>query len=700
MRSSVASSSPIFKQRLTVGSFLRTVCQIQLLQDLPSPESIRQAITSSPLDLPATFCRILERVNDEYPSRVQVFIQRALNWLVWGPPLQMEEFVHMLCMHDEIQDFHPEDVPEPDSILKWLGCLVRLNRGSLELSHASIREFLVNARNSQSQHLVNNPVVQKYFMPESERSGPALACFSYLSLSSVTQTPFESSDSTVMESFTKKFPFYHHAATRVVEYASTYDAQSESPQLRRLFNNSAPQYLHFWLQYAAHFQRVELDHTGSKGWALSERFGDPNSRTSPLHVACELRLLRTVSRLLSEGTDPNSQLAQCPTPLHRVIDPTSNGPLGYNENAHLYYSYDHSFDTRTLELITCLLEAKADVNQKCRYADSRMIGRRSKHHSCCSPLYIAIWYRLHHVCDVLLDYGAKLIADLPALRRLAANFEVDHAKTVSGTWVSIFDRALRQATYESEVQAILKALKVKATPTRLENASWSGYWGPESPTYSSDSADNPQILEERFLPSVQGCDLDPAAWFTAKGPKLSAEDEKDRNDLMLSVLTHPRPSKEVIRTLKILEKAGANLAATFQGRNAVHYAMANGDIATLEYLESRGIDIDTEDRVGERPLHIAIHQNFEAGVDFILRKKMIADTINRASDHCGTALYCAAKEGNMDIVEKLLCAGAMVNAVVLPGNTLGPALYVACAEGHARLVRILLSHGAGTEMKT
>ena len=683
-----------------MDSFLWIVCQTQLLQDLASADSIRQAITSSPLDLPATFCRILEKVNDENPSAVQVFIQRALNWLVWGPPLHMEEFVHMLCMHDEIQDFNPEDVPEPDSVLRWLGCLVRLNKGRLELAHASIREFLVNARNSQSRDLVNNPDIQKYLMPESERFGPALACFSYLGLPKMTEMQFDPSDSTSMESFSKRFPFYSHAATRVIEHAATYDPQSEPPQLRRLFDNSAPQSLHLWLQYAAHFQRVELDRTGSKGWPLSERSGDANSRASPLHVACELRLFKTVSRSLSEGTDPNIQLAQCPTPLHRVVDPTSNGPLGYNENAHLYYSYDHAFDPRTLRIIACLLEAKADVNKTCRYADSRMIGRRSKHHSCCSPLYIAIWYRLHHVCEILLDYGAMLIADLPALRRLAANFEADHTKSVSGTWVSIFDRALRQATYEPEVQAILKALKVKATPTRLDNASWSGYWGPESPTYSSDSADNPHILEERFLPSVQGCDLDPAAWFTAKGPKLTAEDEKDRNDLMLSVLTHTRPSKEVIRTLKILEKAGANLAATFQGRNAVHYAMANGDLATLEYLESRGIDIDTEDRVGERPLHIAIHQHFEAGVDFILRKKMIADTINRASDHCGTPLYCAAKEGNIDLVEKLLCAGAMVNAVVLPGNTLGPALYVACAEGHARLVRVLLSHGADTNVKT
>ncbi|PVH73761.1 ankyrin [Cadophora sp. DSE1049] len=152
--------------------------------------------------------------------------------------------------------------------------------------------------------------------------------------------------------------------------------------------------------------------------------------------------------------------------------------------------------------------------------------------------------------------------------------------------------------------------------------------------------------------------------------------------------------------LKILEKAGVNLAATSRGGNAVHNAMKNGDIATIEYLESRGLDIDTEDRVGERPIHIAIHQQFESGMDFILRRKLLVDTINQASDHCGTPLYCAAKEGNIDIAERLLCAGAMVNAVALPGNILGPALYVACAEGHAKLVRVLLSHGADTDVKT
>ncbi|KAH7383499.1 hypothetical protein BKA64DRAFT_712384 [Cadophora sp. MPI-SDFR-AT-0126] len=682
------------------GMFFQTVCHVQLLQTPASPASIREELASLPIGLSATYCRMFERIEADYHNKIRLFIQRALNWLVWGPPLQMEEFVHMICMHDEIQVLRPEDVPEPDSVIKWLGCLVRLNGRNLELAHFSIKEFLLNSQASPSQSSASNPFVQKYLMPETKRFGPALACFSYLSLSTVIQTPFDLFDTAAMEAFTKRFPFYHHAATHVVEHAAAYDPQDERPQFQRLFNNSAPQFLWFWIQYVARFRRGGPDRPGSQGWTVSERSGDASERTAPLHVACELRLTETVSRLLSEGADPNLQSARYSTPLHRVVDPASGSPLCYKESAHLYYVYDYSVDPRTLKIIKLLLDGKADVNLTSRYADSRMLGRKSKHHSYCSPLYIAIWYRLQHVCQILLDYGALLIADLPAMRRLAANFELDHTKGLGGAWVDIFDRVLRQGTYEPEVQAILKALRVKATPTRLENTPWPDFSGLAKVTDCFDLKDTPQKLNKGFLLAVKECNPDLAAYYLAKGGELSVKDENHRNALVIASQAHPRPSSEIIRMIKDLEKAGANLAATHRGRNAVHYAMTNGDIATIEYLESRGVDIDTEDRVGERPLHLAIHQHFEAGLDFVLRKKLLADTINRASDHCGTPLYCAAKEGNINISEKLLCAGAMVNAVALPGNILGPALYVACAEGHAKLVRVLLSHGAEMKMKT
>ncbi|KAK0103136.1 hypothetical protein ONS96_005745 [Cadophora gregata f. sp. sojae] len=717
------------------GIFFWTICQIQLLQNLPSTgsiSSIENELKSLPGGLPATYCRLFEKINAEYSVQTQYFVQRALNWLVWGPPgIQMDEFVHMVCMHDDIQDLYPEDVPNPDSILKWLGCLVRMTRGSFELAHVSIREFLVSSQTC--------PAVQKYLMPETERFGPALACFSYLALRSVTQTPFDLFDVAAREAFSKRFPFYHHAATRVIEHAASYDPQTERPHFQRLFNDSAPQSLYFWIQYVAHFRLGGINHADSKGWTISERFGNASHRTSPLHVACELRLFRTVSRLLFEGANPDLQFARYPSPLHLVVDPTSNDSLCYNENAHLYPTFKHPVDSRTLKIITCLLDAKADVNLTSRYADSRMIGRRSKHHSCCSPLYVAIWYRLPEVCQILLDYGALLIGDLPALRKLAANFELDHTEDDGETWVAIFDRSLRQATYEPGVQAILKALKVKATPNRLDNPSWQEYCGPGKVTDTSNPAEALQETDKGLLQAIKRRDLDLAAYYMAKGPALSTKDAKYLNALLVAVqnedkldrLRYLRASRgespegsmverasqyELMgnlgyanffqsmwnqgRMTKTIEKADTDRPATNRGGNAAHQAMANGDLATLEELESQGVDIDAEDCVGERPIHIAIHQQFDTGVDFILQRKSLVDTINRASDHCGTPLYCAAKEGNIDIAEKLICAGAFVNAVVLPGNVLGPALYVACAEGHARLVRVLLSHGADAGVRT
>lgn len=102
----------------------------------------------------------------------------------------------------------------------------------------------------------------------------------------------------------------------------------------------------------------------------------------------------------------------------------------------------------------------------------------------------------------------------------------------------------------------------------------------------------------------------------------------------------PRSDRDVIRMIELLETAGANLAATYRGGDAVHYAMTSQSMMVVRYLVSRGIDMHAEDCVGERPLHVAIHQGFDSGLGFILQSSLQVDTINR--DPIIAALLCTA----------------------------------------------------------
>ncbi|KAL2070986.1 hypothetical protein VTL71DRAFT_14012 [Oculimacula yallundae] len=925
------------------GMFFWTVCQIQLLQNLPTPASVRKALSSLPPGLPATYCRVFEKIDAEYPIETQLYIQRALNWLVWGSPeLQIDAFMHMICMHDEIEELHPEEVPGIQSIPKWLGCLVRPTGDSFELAHFSIKEFLLSSRHSQSDMSSTNiSVVQKYLMPEKKRFGPALACVSYLSLKTITQTPFNLFDVEARNAFNRKFPFYEHASINVKEYILNYEPEEESPQFQRLFSALTPQRLYFWIQYVACVWPQEQNRSDYTGWTKSECFGDASHRTSSLHVACELRLVRTVSRLLSEGVSPDTQFARNPTPLHLVLYENYRELLCYNETALLYLPRTTPVsEAPILRIVSHLLDANADVDITSRYTCSI-----SDNYILCSPLYVAIWYRLGKVCEVLLEHGASIIGDRPALLRLVEVFEPGHEEGASKTWLTILDRVLEHPSYDSEVRGILEQFRSKAVPPTHENDS---RLNESNNRKAIESANMASELDEGLQLAAQQRDLDLIRYYLDKGADLHVKNRRDEialftaienedNDMIklltsrglrwdhislnhrislieglsesasltlslainnwnvttlsdeelkllyersclfawLDILRHvldttliqrrwvmlreylpiwreedlgiqvleiaedygllgvagltklflsictreemhkipeflssnldfdpvahepvvhdekwvrvrcrsfslpccvcwavdkasstvlnsilkrvdelhgrgkilghlsiaaqrghhkilelllswgddpnrtcsrglspihyavgigrtniARPNHGVLKIIELLKLAGADLAATCRGRNAVHYAMTNGSMTVIRHLVSHGLDINAEDCVGERPLHIAIRQGFGGGLNFILKSTPQDEMINRSSDNCGTPLYCAAREGNVTFVEKLLCAGASVNAVILPGNILGPALYVACAEGHTKLVRILLSHGADRKVRT
>ncbi|KAJ7637982.1 hypothetical protein DFH06DRAFT_1002097, partial [Mycena polygramma] len=88
------------------------------------------------------------------------------------------------------------------------------------------------------------------------------------------------------------------------------------------------------------------------------------------------------------------------------------------------------------------------------------------------------------------------------------------------------------------------------------------------------------------------------------------------------------------------------------------------------------------------PLALCSTVGYAEGVGFLLEHG--AD-VNAAGGEYGSALQCAAQNGNLDIVRILIKHGADVNAA---GGKHGSALEAASAEGHAEIARLLREHEA------
>jgi hypothetical protein len=153
-------------------------------------------------------------------------------------------------------------------------------------------------------------------------------------------------------------------------------------------------------------------------------------------------------------------------------------------------------------------------------------------------------------------------------------------------------------------------------------------------------------------------------------------------------------NSDLARMVRLLAEYGANLDTVYRGRDAIHFAVENENLPALRYLVSVGVEYNSIDLTGKRPIHITAMGGFETAVDILLEQPNSEDTIEEPCNMFGTPLHCASRDGYTAIIRKLLDAGGSLDLMALLGNTTGPALYSTCAEGEDDVIGILLSHGA------
>jgi ankyrin repeat protein len=124
-------------------------------------------------------------------------------------------------------------------------------------------------------------------------------------------------------------------------------------------------------------------------------------------------------------------------------------------------------------------------------------------------------------------------------------------------------------------------------------------------------------------------------------------------------------------------------------------AAAQGSTEVIDVLVEAGADVDLACPDGTTPLHAAVLAGRLAPVQQLLRYG--SDPDKGRLD--GTSpLLTAVKSKNDDVIEELVDAGAVANAVVLHGRDAGVSvLHVAAANGDGVTIRRILNRGLGID---
>jgi ankyrin repeat protein len=96
------------------------------------------------------------------------------------------------------------------------------------------------------------------------------------------------------------------------------------------------------------------------------------------------------------------------------------------------------------------------------------------------------------------------------------------------------------------------------------------------------------------------------------------------------------------------------------GWTPLHYACAHEHLAMVEFLVSKGADVNATDRILEStPLHLASFKGHLAMVELLVSNGADVNTKDISDD---TPLHMASSKGNFAMIEFLVSNGADVNA--------------------------------------
>lgn len=195
-----------------------------------------------------------------------------------------------------------------------------------------------------------------------------------------------------------------------------------------------------------------------------------------------------------------------------------------------------------------------------------------------------------------------------------------------------------------------------------------------------------------FVASVKGY-ADIVELLLARGAAVDAQDKDERTPLLAlaadksSASTWNNGASEAVR---LLVSHGANVNFKDKiGRTPLLWAATNGHYDLVKALLETGADVSAVNNRGRTALHLAADSTDTTHIEDIMNILLQYQADARAiSDGGWTPLHNAAQKGLTCVVERLLEAGASINARLSNGMT---ALHWAAFNGFEDVVNVLIS---------
>ncbi|KAL8708811.1 MAG: hypothetical protein Q9220_006372 [cf. Caloplaca sp. 1 TL-2023] len=297
----------------TQGMFMWVRAQIDYLQRLPTDQQKKAALKTLPPDLPRTYIRIFETIDSTYPVQTTHYIQRSLQWIMFGANGLFFSSLPYSCADvfriGATPQWSPLDADGPTDadVLRWLGCLVRHDTCA-EFSHYTVREFL---RMDPDDPAIRTSPARKYLVGEDNEGFITNNSLKYL-----LHPDFATiNDMDSLKSFSFVYKFI--ASLLETRLMSSVDdgADNEGGQLIRTFF-ATPTCHAFKLWNKCKAEGKQLLDRRVLEWFESQ-----------LRVAITLNMKNQVRLLLEHGMEPDKEDSVNMTPLHQAIvhGPRRNG---------------------------------------------------------------------------------------------------------------------------------------------------------------------------------------------------------------------------------------------------------------------------------------------------------------------------------------------------------------------------------------
>ncbi|KAL8755199.1 MAG: hypothetical protein Q9199_003807 [Rusavskia elegans] len=637
------------------GMFMWVRAQVDYLQRLPNDAEIRQALGKLPPDLPQTYVRILETIDSNYRGQTPKYIQRLLKWILFSARgkigdfqrvvsdqqgLSIEALCEAICIEDEYVWPTEEVLPKKDQILRWLGCLVRVNHDTNELrfAHFSVEEFL-----RMDAGALSNSVARNYLVHPEDKIYLINTCLTYVMHShfnNISCTSWEDVNALFLE-----HPFYAYIASRLTDHIM------DSETAERDCGSSIRKFL------------ATPPCCGFKLWAtcqtslIHHHRHLPHPRIlnlpSPLHFASATGLISQAARLLEEGASPDAtelSKGQSVTPLHLAISGGYKNSY-IDEKAIVVYDNVVSDSECSLALAEMLVGYGADVNRQTTMIEFTTIGESAV----LPPLNLALYWANWRVANFLLHAGAEWDA------RAQIDLQADQIDLCS------FKRYMEFCpAKEDKIEHFIELSDHRGLREALEEWRYQRHRPLEEWTYQRHRRDNDSQRMSKLEESakaVQDLFIDAftnGRWEEARD-LVTQHESLDLNRLNkegMGAVHYASIQKGDTLSMLLGLRADPNLV-TKEGKTALGLASSKGCIENIRLLLEKGSNLESRDRQGRTPLLIAVNYNQPEAVQVLLDAG--ADP-NLATDRGNTALNFASREGFVEIITLLLENGSKLES--------------------------------------